>query len=510
MWILLLVLLAGCFSVAAFTARDHLKGTRLARFFGLASTSETKGIYVCPMHPRIRSDKPGTCPICNMNLEKVDESRARADAAGKSPSEKRSDSPPADYYCPMHPQIRSDKPGTCPICNMNLEKMEEGSERVKEAAAPGTIRISPERQQLIGIQLTEVTLGPLSSTIRAVGRLAYDETRISRIQTKIEGWIEEVMVNYTGILVKKGQPLATVYSPELFTTQRELIIAGKSRDALQGSEFPEIASGAASLYESTRQRLKLWDITDTQIKEIERKGSPSRAMAIYSPISGFVINRNAYPGQRITPETDLYTVVDLSSIWVLADVYEYEIYMVRPGQDAVMTLPYNPGRSLKGKVDYIYPELDKTTRTLKVRLQFPNPDFQLKPDMYANVEIRIDHGSHLSVPNEAILDSGVDQIVFMALQEGHFEPRKIQVGARVGNRSIVLGGLKAGDKVVSSGNFLVDSESQLKAVLKGFAGTGHSGHGDTAPGGETTSSGKTAGSGVQPGPDHKHPNPARP
>ncbi len=507
---MLLVLLAGSFSVAAYLARNHLKTTRLAGFLGLGATNESKAIYICPMHPQIRSEKPGTCPICNMNLEKMEDSQATPDSAGKPASEKRTDSPHVIYYCPMHPQVQSDKPGTCPICHMDLERQQEGNEAAEEAATAGTIYISPKKQQLIGIQLTEVTLGPLSSTIRAVGRLTYDETRISRIQTKIEGWIEEVAVNYTGILVKRGQALATVYSPELFATQRELLIARKSRDALQGSAFPEIASGAASLYESTRQRLKLWDISDGQIREIERKGSPVRAMAIHSPISGFVVARNAYPGQRITPETELYTVVDLSSIWVIADIYEYEVNMVKAGQDAVMTLPYNPGKSLKGTVDYIYPEVDRTTRTLKVRLQFPNPDFKLKPDMYANVEIRVDHGSRLSVPDEAILDSGTDQIVFIALDNGHFEPRKIEVGARVGNRSIVLGGLKAGDKVVSAGNFLVDSESQLKAALKGIAGGVHAGHGETLPSGDTSGSGKVMEDGTQPGPGHKHPNPANP
>ncbi len=510
MWIMLLVLLAGSFSLAAYMARDQLRTTKLAGLLGFGTKPEAHGVYFCPMHPQIRSDKPGTCLICNMNLEKMEEGPAAPESTGKPPAEKRADSSQTIYYCPMHPQIQSDKPGTCPICNMSLEKMEEGPEASKEGSTPGTIRISPQKQQLIGIQVTEVTRGPLSSTIRAVGRLAYDETRISRIQTKIEGWIEEVAVNYTGILVKKGQPLATVYSPQLFSTQRELIIARKSREALDGSEFPEIASGAASLYESTRQRLKLWDVSDAQIREIERRGSPSRAMTIYSPISGFVLTRNAYPGQRITPETELYTVADLSSIWVLADVYEYEVPMVQAGQGAVMTLSYNPGRSFKGKVDYIYPELDKTTRTLKVRLEFPNSDFQLKPDMYANVEIRVDHGSHLSVPDEAILDSGTEQIVFVALDDGHFEPRKIQVGARVGDRSIVLGGVEAGEKVVTAGNFLIDSESQLKAAFKSIAGGGHAGHGAAPSPGDADVSGKTVEGGNQPGPVHNHSTPGKP
>lgn len=413
------------------------------------------------------------------------------------------------YYCPMHPQVQSDKPGTCPICNMNLEKMEEPGASptggVAESGALGTVKISLQKQQLIGIQLSEVTRGPLSSTIRAVGRLAYNETKISRIQTKLEGWIEQIFVDFTGILVKKGQPLATVYSPQLYSTQRELIVAKKSKDVLGGSSFEEVASGAVSLYEATRQRLKLWDVSDAQIREIERQGTPSRAMAIFSPISGFVVSKNVSAGQRITPETELYTVADLSSIWVMADLYEYEVSMVQLNQSAVMTLAYNPGKTYKGKVSYIYPDLDKTTRTLKVRLEFPNSDFQLKPDMYANVEIRVDHGSNLSLPREAVLDSGVDQMVFVALDNGVFEPRKVQLGARVGDRFILLDGLKAGDKVVTAGNFLVDSESQLKAAFKSMAGGSREGSGMApAMGGEENGTQKAGGT-PPPPPAHQHP-----
>ncbi|MHC1741821.1 MAG: efflux RND transporter periplasmic adaptor subunit [Syntrophobacteraceae bacterium] len=503
-WILLLGLIVVIgLGVVGYHYRDALRGSKLgSRLFGGADLPPG-AVYYCPMHPQIQSDKPGTCPICNMNLEKMEAEKA-------PPESKQTADGKVVYYCPMHPQIQSDKPGTCPICNMSLEKMGESDEHGGHGAegAMATVRISPQKQQLIGIQVGEATRSPLSSTIRAVGRLVYNETRIARIQTKIEGWIEQVFVDFTGIAVKKGQPLATVYSPQLYSTQRELIIAKKSRDVLGDSQFEEVASGARSLYEATRQRLKLWDISDAQIREIERKGSPSRAMTIFSPLSGFVVTKNVFAGQRITPETELYTVADLSSIWVLADVYEYEIPMVRVGQSAVMTLAYNPGKSLTGKVSYIYPELDKTTRTLKVRLEFPNPDLALKPDMYANVEIRVDHGSNLSLPQEAVLDSGMDQIVFVALEDGYFEPRKVELGSRVGDRFIVLGGLKAGEKVVTSGNFLVDSESQLKAVLKSMTGGPAKGDGTAdsktgADGGAPPSDGKPAE--MREGAPHRHP-----
>jgi len=388
------------------------------------------------------------------------------------------------YYCPMHPQVQSDQSGTCPICNMDLIKKQPEQAPAGEMLPSGTVRIKPQMQQMIGVEYGEVTEKQMSKTILTVGRLAYDETKIARIQTRIEGWIEKVFVDFAGMLVKKGQPLFSVYSPELFSAQQELLIAKKTMEALAASEFKDLSANAESLYRSTKERLRLWNITDGEIRQIEAKGAPLRALTFNSPISGFVLTRNAYPGQRIAPDTELYSIADLTTIWVLADVFEYEVANIQLGQTATMTLASFPGETFTGSVSYIYPGLDGSSRTLKIRLQFPNPNFKLKPDMWANVSLKIDYGRQLAVPGSAVLDSGTEQIVFVALGDGYFEPRKIQLGAQVGNLYTVLGGLQRGERIVTSGNFLIDSESKLKAALSGMASPEHAGHGGALPSGE--------------------------
>lgn len=382
---------------------------------------------------------------------------------------------------PMHPIYKSDKPGTAPDCGMDLVPVyaDEGPEA--DNVPEGAVRISAQKLQRIGVTYGEVARQPLSKTIRTVGRVTYDETKISRIHTKIEGWLEDVFVDYTGKLVEKNQPLVSIYSPELVSTQQEFLIARKAKDYLGNNPLKDVSSGALSIYESAKDRLRLWDISDEQIKELEERGKPSRTLTLYAPTNGFVLNRNAFPKQRVTPDTELYAIADLSTVWVLADVYEYEMPMIQLGQTATMNLSYFPGKTFTGKVTYIYPQLDNTTRTLKVRLEFPNPDFQLKPDMFTNVEFRIDYGMQLSVPEEAVLDSGSEQIVFIAHDGGYFESRKVQLGGKVDGRVIVLKGLKAGEKIVTSGNFLIDSESRLKS---GMGAMGHAGgHGGGAPAG---------------------------
>jgi len=375
---------------------------------------------------------------------------------------------------PMNPAHRSDKPGKAPD-GMDLVPVYADEAASAESPAPDAVKISSQKLQLIGVQYGEVRKGPLSKTIRTVGRVMYDETRIARIHTKIEGWIDEVSVDFVGKLVVKNQPLITIYSPELVSTQQELLIAKKAKDYLGNSPTPEIASGSLSLYEIAKDRLRLWDVSDEQIKELEERGKPMKTLTLYSPIAGFVLTRNAFPKQRVTPDTELYTVADLSTIWVVADIYEYELPMVQLGQTATMTLSYFPGKTYVGKIAYIYPQLDNTTRTLKVRLEFQNPDFALKPDMFANVELRISYGRQVFVPEEAVLDSGSEQIVFVAHEGGYFEPRKVQLGGKVDDRQIILSGLKPGERIVTSGNFLIDSESRLKSAMGGMAGMGHGG-----------------------------------
>ena len=374
---------------------------------------------------------------------------------------------------PMHPQYKSDKPGTAPDCGMDLVPVYEDASVGQAEAPEGSIKISTGKQQLMGVRYGTVTRAPMKKASRAVGRVAYDETRIARIHPKVEGWIEKVYVDFTGKLVQKNQPLLDVYSPALLSTQQEFLLAAKARKTLADSSFPEISSGALSLYESSRRRLLLWDIDEKTIDEIERTGEPRKALTLYSPIQGFVLARNAYDRQRITPETELYTVADLSNVWVLADVYEYEIPQIKIGQSAALDLSYFSGKTLRGTVDYIYPEVEATTRTLKVRIQVPNPGYVLKPDMYANVTFQIDYGTQVAVPAEAVLNSGAEQIAFVAHENGFFEPRKIQIGPEVEGFYVVLFGLEPGERVVTSANFLIDSESRLKSAMAGMAGMGH-------------------------------------
>jgi membrane fusion protein, copper/silver efflux system len=384
---------------------------------------------------------------------------------------------------PMHPAYKSDKPGKAPDCGMDLVPVyENGAGQLAVDLPDGVFRISPEKQQLIGVQYGEADYKAVSKTLRAVGRLTYDETKMARIHTKIDGWIEQVYVDFTGKLVKKGQPLISIYSPELLQTQQEFLLARRGRDELAESPFREAVNASESLFQAARKRLELWDISEAQIDELEKSGRPTKTLTLFAPADGFVLTRNAFAKQRVTPETELYAIADLSTIWVIADVYEYEAPEIKAGQRADVTLSYYPGRVYRGKVTYIYPQLDNATRTLKARVELPNPDFALKPDMYANVDLKIDYGKRLVVPQEAVMDSGAEALVFVAHEGGYFEPRKVTVGAKVDNTLIVLGGLKAGERVVTSANFLIDSESKLKSAAGGMGMPGHGGH-DGAPAG---------------------------
>lgn len=369
---------------------------------------------------------------------------------------------------PMHPAYKSDKPGKAPDCGMDLVPIYESGAAAASNLPEGAFQISAEKQQLIGVTYGDVSYGQMSKTLRANARLAYDETKTVRIHPKVEGWIEDVYVDFAGKQVQKGQPLISIYSPDLVSTQQEYLLAIKGRTELSESPFKEAAIGSDSLYEAARRRLELFDITDQQIKDLEKRGSPIKALTIYAPTNGFVIVRNAYPKQRVTPETELYQIADLSTVWAIADIYEYEAPDIRVGQSATMTLSYSPGKSFRGLVSYIYPQVDAATRTLKVRIEFPNPGFTLKPDMFANIELKIDYGKRLFVPQEAVLDSGSEQTVFVSHEGGYFEARRVELGGRVDNKVIVLAGLKAGERIVTSANFLIDSESKLKSAASGM------------------------------------------
>ena len=351
----------------------------------------------------------------------------------------------------------------------------EPQQRNEQEEAPA-VEIPEDKQQMLGMKTVEVSVRPLQQVIRTVGSIEYDERRLATVNAKFEGWVERLHVDYTGRYVKKGEPLAEVYSPELVATQQELINALKwtqqsgnagTSDAMKAM----MTKDAQSLADAARQRLAFWDISEEQVKKIEETGKPVRTLTLYSPVNGYVVQKMAIKGMRIMPGEKLFDIADLSSVWIVADIYENEIALVRQGQKAKISLSYSPGREMTATIDYVYPTLSSGTRTAKVRFTVPNPGIQLKPQMFTNVEIIIPVGNRLAVPGDAVLDTGMRQIVYVDKGDGYFEPREIKTGLKVEGFLEVLAGLRSGEKVAASAIFLIDSEAQIKGV-KPLAG-GH-------------------------------------
>jgi Cu(I)/Ag(I) efflux system membrane fusion protein len=372
------------------------------------------------------------------------------------------------WYDPMHPAYKSDKPGIAPDCGMTL--VPKYAEDQSLARMPmGTVTISPEKQVLAGVRTAVVERKSLVRDIRTTAQIVADETRIAHVHVKVAGYIDKVYVDFVGQLVKKGQPLFTLYSPDLVSTQEEYLIAKRGNATLANAPFEEISQGSQSLLQSARERLKLWDISDDQIKELDETGKVSKDLTFYSPITGFVTDRKVFPQTSVTPETELYTVSDLSTVWADADIYEYEVPFVHLGQRVSLTLSYYPGKTYTGNISYIYPTVDPQTRTVKARIQLPNPGFVLKPQMFADAELHVDYGTKVLVPQEAVLNSGTEQHVFVVHAGGVFEPRTVTIGPVVDGSAVILSGLKAGETIVVSGNFLIDSESGLKNAMNGMS-----------------------------------------
>jgi Cu(I)/Ag(I) efflux system membrane fusion protein len=332
------------------------------------------------------------------------------------------------------------------------------------------ISVSPQQQQLVGVRTALAEMRPLARKIRTVGIVTFDETRVAQVFSKVEGWIDRLSVDYTGKLVKKGQPLFTLYSPDLVATQEEYLLALSAKETMASSALPEIRSGASSLLNATRRRLSLWDISEQQIDELEQTRRPKTNLTIFSPISGFVIKKDALQGMRVMPDRELYTIADLSTVWVNADIYEFDLSQIHIGQKAAITLSYYPGRVFNGKVAWISPTMEEKTRTAKVRLEFANPDFTLKPEMYTNVEINIDAGRKLAVPDQAVLDSGLRKIVFLDKGDGRFAPAEVKLGGKYDTYYEVLAGLSPGERILASASFLLDSESRLHEAMGAMAG----------------------------------------
>jgi Cu(I)/Ag(I) efflux system membrane fusion protein len=331
------------------------------------------------------------------------------------------------------------------------------------------VALSPERRQLLGIRSEQVREELIEHVIRTVGRITPDETRIHHIHTKYDAYVERLYVDFTGKFVKKGDRLVALFSPELLATQEEYLLALHARDRLAASDLPGVAKGGADLLAATRERLLLWDVAPEDIDAIGRAGKPQRAIDLHSDISGYVLQKNAIQGMRVMQADTLFDIADLSHLWVLADVYVSDLAAIRLGMRAEVSAAYLPGQTWRGPVTYIAPTVDEKTRTVKVRVEVDNRAAALKPDMYADVLLKADLGRGLVVPASAVIDAGDRKLVFLDRADGRLEPRRVEIGAALPEGVQVLSGLARGDRVVTSANFLLDSESSLKAALSSMA-----------------------------------------
>jgi Cu(I)/Ag(I) efflux system membrane fusion protein len=389
------------------------------------------------------------------------------------------------YQCPMHPSIVQDHPGACPICGMKLllvDKvlpLEQGRPQTTTPTSPTppqdasghqdpaglvTVEIDPRRQQLIGLQTTEVREGPVGGSWRTVARVAIDETRVRRVNLKVAGFVERVYANFIGKRVQRGDPLFTIYSPELLATQQDYLLALKTRRALASGGGAAESDGDA-LVAAARRRLTLWDVPATELDRLASTLQPTRTLTIYSPVAGVVTKKDLVEGMPLAAGATPYEIVDLSTVWVLAEVYESELRFVKEGMRATLTLHAFPGRVFESQVLFIDPLLDPQTRTVKVRLTAANPTLELRPELFGEVVLHATPRRGLSIPPDALIDAGGASLVFVALGDGRFQPRELRLGERDAASVEVISGLVAGEHVVTRANFLIDSESRLRAAL---------------------------------------------
>ncbi len=430
-----------------------------------APSSQAERPIVCwisPKDPNFIRDQPGKDDQGNELIPVYRDAPAAAPAPALAPSAKK-ERKIKYWVSPMDPGYVRDQPGKAP-CGMDLVPVYE--EEAGEAA-PGAIAVSPNFLQSMGVRTAKVEVRPLSRTVRAVSKVMFDERKLTQVTTKVGGWVERLFIKATGDPIRKGQLLLSIYSPDLVSAQKEYLLALQNLRKLKQSPFPEIKEGAKRLMEASRQRLAYWDIPATQITALEETGEVKKDLTLVSPVNGVVIKRMVTQGQMVQPGMPLLEVADLSTVWVEASIYEYELPWVKVGQHATMTLTYLPGETFHGQVQFIYPYLEGATRTARVRLSFPNPKLRLKPDMFAQVEIDSPLAEPaLVVPSEAILDTGEKQHVFVARGKGQFEPREVKAGVYgEGGVRQVLSGLKAGEEVVTSAQFLLDSESRFREAI---------------------------------------------
>ncbi|THJ20475.1 MAG: efflux RND transporter periplasmic adaptor subunit [Nitrospira sp. CG24E] len=361
---------------------------------------------------------------------------------------------------------------------MDMKGMSMQGMQGMSASPSGAVVVPAVMKQLIGVRSAPASVEVLGQEIRAVGTVGYDERGFTQVTVKTPGWVREVFVDSIGRPVRKGEPLFTLYSPDLLATQDEYLLAVNMQGRLAASPLAEVKANADSLVASTRERLRLWDVTDQQIAALKRRDKAEPVMMVAAPSSGIVMKREAVPGKYVEPGTTLYEVADLSKVWISADIYESEVAAVTLNQPASVTFAAYPGETFQGKVSYIYPTLNSEARTVRVRLELPNPGLRLKPGMFGTVTLVTDAARMLVVPKEAVLDTGLRQIVFLDRGEGSYTPYQVKLGRRSQDSVEVLEGIKEGDQVVTSANFLLDAESKLTSASSMQAMMGRIGMGD--------------------------------
>ncbi len=372
----------------------------------------------------------------------------------------------AKHHCPMHPTYVVDRPGDCPICGMKLVPV--GAREPQggvDVFGRATVALSPERRRLSGITSLELRVQPLIQEIRAVGFVTADERLLHHVHAKFEAYVEHLHVDFTGKFVKRGEPLLSLYAPDLVATQEEYLLAWRAQKQLGRSGIPSVSQGGLDLLEAARQRLLFWDIRPAAIEALQQTGRVMRTLDLHADISGYVVKKNVVHGMRVMPADTLFDIADLSHLWVLADVYETDLPALRLGLQAEVSVPYLPGRSWRGPVTNIAPTVDEQTRTIKVRIEVDNQGAALKPGMFADVLLLGQPGTGLLLPDDAVIRSGQRDLVFLDRGDGHFEPREVQLGPKVRGGLSVRAGLAPGERVVSGANFLLDSESSLRAAL---------------------------------------------
>jgi Cu(I)/Ag(I) efflux system membrane fusion protein len=470
---------------------------------GEDAATAAKEQWQCPMHPSIVQDHPGDCPICGMKLVKV---AAAAPAPGGAQASGTQAPAKEQWQCPMHPSIVQDHPGDCPICGMKLVKMEgtgapvaKGERKLlfyrspmdpkvtsptprkdemgmdfvpvysdEVGGAPSVqgltnVTIDPERQQLIGLKVAHADVGPVGGAWRTNGRVAMDETRVHHVNVKFSGFMEHVHGDFVGRPVKKGEPLFSIYSPELLAAQQEYLLALDTRKRLAASGG--MTADGDALVAAARRKLELWDVPRSDLDRIQRTGEATRTVTFYSPATGVITKKDVVPGMRVNAGDMPFEIVDLSHVWVLADAYESDLQQVKAGMAAKLTLKAFPNRTFQGRVAFIDPLLDPKTRTAKVRIDVPNPTGELRPEMFGEVVLQGKARQGVRVPADAVIHSGTNSVVFVALGDGKFQPREVQLGETNPDFVEVLSGIEKGDGVVTRANFLIDSESRLRASL---------------------------------------------